>query len=170
MLYRFLSRISFLWNSKNQHGVHSPFVFAYVTRCLYGKQRYSAHKTENILLKSIAYFKPEYVELLQGNPILEEKINTVAPTVRLGTGNRSNCLIYMEQLTEASLLYLIQKRGTKDSGTILIVQGPYGNKGHSSLWERLKQWEKVTVTVDMFHCAAVFFRPEQAKQHFKIRI
>ena len=34
------SYLNFLWNSKNQHGVHSPFVFDLVTKCFYDKKKY----------------------------------------------------------------------------------------------------------------------------------
>ncbi|MFY8181623.1 MAG: O-methyltransferase [Flavobacterium sp.] len=34
------SFLNFLWNSKNQHGVHSPFVFDLVTKCFYDKKNY----------------------------------------------------------------------------------------------------------------------------------
>jgi predicted O-methyltransferase YrrM len=30
----------FLWNSKNEHGVHSPFVFDLLTKCFYDKEKY----------------------------------------------------------------------------------------------------------------------------------
>lgn len=38
-----LSYLKFLWNSSNQHGVHSPFVFALVTQCFYDKKKYPAY-------------------------------------------------------------------------------------------------------------------------------
>jgi len=34
------SYLNFLWKSKNQHGVHSPFVFDLVTKCFYDKKNY----------------------------------------------------------------------------------------------------------------------------------
>ena len=40
MLQIIKSYINFLWNSKNQHGVHSPFVFNLVTKCFYNKKNY----------------------------------------------------------------------------------------------------------------------------------
>ena len=37
MLFQGLQYINFLFQSKNQHGVHSPFVYDFVTKCLYKK-------------------------------------------------------------------------------------------------------------------------------------
>lgn len=40
MLHQIKSYLTFLWNSKNEHGVHSPFVFSLVTKCFYEKKKY----------------------------------------------------------------------------------------------------------------------------------
>ena len=50
------SYIKFLWNSKNDHGVHSPFVFELITKCFYNKKKYPQYKVlksyRNSLLKN----------------------------------------------------------------------------------------------------------------------
>jgi len=61
MLHSIKSYIRFLWNSKNQHGVHSPFVFDLVTKCFYDKHP----KTEYRILK--AYRN----SLLQNHNVIE---------------------------------------------------------------------------------------------------
>ena len=43
MLHQIKSYLKFLWNSKNQHGVHSPFVFNLVTKCFYDAKNYSEY-------------------------------------------------------------------------------------------------------------------------------
>ena len=55
-LNRFLSRMRFLLHSTNHHGVHSPFVFKYLTHCLYKKGFGNLTKFQQIALKSIPYF------------------------------------------------------------------------------------------------------------------
>ena len=40
MVHIIKSYINFLWNSKNQHGVHSPFVYNLVAKCFYDKKNY----------------------------------------------------------------------------------------------------------------------------------
>lgn len=48
MLQQIKSYLKFLFHSKNEHGVHSPFVFDLVTKCFYDNTKYSEYK----LLKS----------------------------------------------------------------------------------------------------------------------
>ncbi len=39
MLFQIKSYLKFLWDSKNEHAVHSPFVFNLLTKCFYDKKR-----------------------------------------------------------------------------------------------------------------------------------
>lgn len=48
MLFQIKSYLKFLWHSKNEHAVHSPFVFSLLTKCFYDKK----FKSEYILLKN----------------------------------------------------------------------------------------------------------------------
>lgn len=38
MLFQIKSYLQFLWNSKNEHAVHSPFVFHLLTKCFYDRK------------------------------------------------------------------------------------------------------------------------------------
>lgn len=50
------SYLKFFWNSKNEHGVHSPFVFDLITKCFYDKKYYPEYKIlkeyRNLLLEN----------------------------------------------------------------------------------------------------------------------
>ena len=43
MIQIIISYLKFLWNSKNEHGVHSPFVFLLVTKCFYNKSNFAPY-------------------------------------------------------------------------------------------------------------------------------
>ncbi|TDO71530.1 methyltransferase family protein [Flavobacterium chryseum] len=48
MLFQIKSYLKFLWHSKNEHAVHSPFVFNLLTKCFYDKKQ----KPEYSILKN----------------------------------------------------------------------------------------------------------------------
>lgn len=64
------SYLNFLWNSTNQHGVHSPFVFDLVTKCFYDKTNH-----------------PEYSILKNYRNSLLQNKNTIEVT-DFGAGSR----------------------------------------------------------------------------------
>lgn len=47
------SYIKFLFHSKNEHGVHSPFVFDLVTKCFYDNTKYTEYETLKSYRKSL---------------------------------------------------------------------------------------------------------------------
>lgn len=70
MLFIVKSYIKFLSNSTNEHGVHSPFVFDFVMKCIYDKTNY-----------------PEYEVLKNYRKFLLENKNTIEVT-DFGAGSR----------------------------------------------------------------------------------
>ena len=53
MLHSIKSYLKFLWNSKNEHGVHSPFVFDLVTKCFYDTKSKPAYSILKNYRKSL---------------------------------------------------------------------------------------------------------------------
>lgn len=56
------------------------------------------------------------------------------------------------------------------NSTVLVMDDIYWSKEMTKAWEEIKLHPQVTVTVDLFFIGLVFFRTEQAKEHFKLRI
>ena len=151
--------------STNQHGVHSPFVYDYVTKCLYVKSKHKASKSENVVLKSIPYFKIDAFKVFSSDTQIE---NLIQKTLGLkATIIAPFDLMYFDN-PSVDLISICKEQFHNDS--MLLLANIHSNKKKSSIWETLKENEEVTVTIDMFHCGALFFRKEQAKEHFKIRI
>ena len=158
---RYLKHIKFLFSATNQHGVHSPFVYNFVTKCLYKKQSYGQTKSISVLLKSIAYFKPTSIWIADANveSIVQKKFNLK------NSQEQQYNLVYLNQPSVQDLIAL-----KKHNDTLVLVNNIYQNKRANQAWEAIKKLSFVTVTIDMFYCGAVFFRKEQEKEHFKIRI
>ncbi|WP_281228391.1 O-methyltransferase [Flavobacterium aquiphilum] len=70
MLFQIKSYLQFLWHSKNEHAVHSPFVFNLLTKCFYDKK-----------------IKPEYSILKEYRNSLLQNKNTIEVT-DFGAGSK----------------------------------------------------------------------------------
>lgn len=70
MLFQIKSYLKFLWHSKNEHAVHSPFVFTLITKCFYDKKS-----------------KPEYSILKEYRDSLLQNKNTITVT-DFGAGSK----------------------------------------------------------------------------------
>ena len=259
MLHLIKSYLKFLWNSKNEHGVHSPFVFDLITKCFYDKKskpEYAVLKSyrksllENkitievtdfgagsrvfksntrainqiaktagitekraeLLFRITNYFQPENVleigtslglatsVLSLGNPkakitTLEGCANTMSiaknqlllqnlkniefvatefstylKTQQPTTNNQQ--LIYFDgnHSKQATLAYFELLLPTVSNETVWIFDDIHWSEDMEEAWETIKNHEKVTVTIDTFQWGIVFFRIEQEREHFVIRV
>ena len=252
------SYLTFLWHSKNEHGVHSPFVFNLVTKCFYDKKNYDEYtvlknyrksllsnkntievtdfgagsrvfksntrainqiannagisgKRAELLFRITHYFQPENIleigtslglatsALSLGNP--KAKITTLEgcpqtssvaqkqfeefhlTNIELVTTEFSsylktateNCdwkLIYFDgnHSKEATLAYFELLLPTITNETVWIFDDIHWSVGMEEAWEIIKKHPKVSVTIDTFQWGMVFFRQEQPKEHFVIRL
>jgi len=259
MLQQIKSYLNFLYHSKNEHGVHSPFVFNLVTKCFYDKKQYPEYailknfrksllqnkntievtdfgagsrvfksntrqiakiaktagitpKRAELLFRITKYFQPESIleigtslglatsALALGNP--DTKITTLEgckntlhqcqsqlqkfninnvdcvntefssflnnqqPT----TNNRQ--LIYFDgnHSKTATLTYFELLLSSVTNETVWIFDDIHWSADMEEAWEIIKNHPKVTVTIDTFQWGMVFFRAEQEKEHFVIRV
>lgn len=259
MLQQIKSYLNFLYHSKNEHGVHSPFVFNLVTKCFYDKKQYPEYailknfrksllqnkntievtdfgagsrvfksntrqiakiaktagitpKRAELLFRITKYFQPESIleigtslglatsALALGNPkakittlegckntlhqcqsqLQKFNINNVdcvntefssflnnqQPT----TNNRQ--LIYFDgnHSKTATLTYFELLLPSVTNETVWIFDDIHWSADMEEAWEIIKNHPKVTVTIDTFQWGMVFFRAEQEKEHFVIRV
>ena len=71
---------------------------------------------------------------------------------------------------EATLQYFETLLQTTNNDSVFIFDDIYWSKNMTEAWETIKQHPKVTVTIDTFYWGFVFFRKEQVKEHFIVRL
>jgi len=258
MLRKIRTYLFFLWKSTNQHGVHSPFVYDFVTKCLYAKQKKKAfsvfmknrkqllaneekisvqdfgagskifkgntrkisgiakiagvsNKRGKLLFNIVSYF--------QCNTILEIGTSLGLATVALSLGNKNSrvttlegCkntagvarnqfqklnlqninlvvapfdaslevvtkeitydLVYFDgnHTKEATLSYFETCLNAVHNESVFIFDDINWSQEMNTCWEEIKKHPLVTVTVNTYKWGIVFFRKEQAKEHFTIRL
>lgn len=223
MIFYIKSYLQFLWNSKNEHGVHSPFVYNLLTKCFYDKKikpEYQVLKnhqksienkiTSNIgqkrvelLFRIVTYFQPSTVlefETLSGfrtsaillaNPkvkiirinncsekakkkqLQENNFDAVGLEITEFLAHSKTCdfIYFGESLQEKEILdYFEFLLPTISNETLWVFDAIHSSLEMENAWEIIKKHPKVTVTIDTFWWGLVFFRREQEKEHFVIRI
>lgn len=140
-------------------------------------------KKVKLLIRLVAYFKPKY--------ILEINRSRNNASLVLNSGNKNASVITLESNQEFKVLknqqfdfiYFNENHSKKDTlnffknclntlknDAIWVFNDIYKNTEIQEAWIEIKNHQKVTVTVDVFYFGFVFFRKEQAKEHFKIRV
>ncbi|MEP5340361.1 MAG: class I SAM-dependent methyltransferase [Algibacter sp.] len=71
---------------------------------------------------------------------------------------------------EATLSYFESLLKTTHNDSIFIFDDIYWSEGMTEAWKTIKKHPKVTVTIDTFYWGFVFFRKEQLKEDFVIRV
>lgn len=259
MLFQIKSYLQFLWHSKNEHAVHSPFVFSLLTKCFYDKKSKPEYailkKYRKLLLENnntievtdfgagskvfksntrviskiakTAGISPKRAELLFRitNYLQPERILEIGTSLGLATGSLSlgnlnakittleGCpntmaiaknqlqlfhfdninpivtefssflgdiqlqtlnfeLIYFDgnHSKKATLDYFELLLPTITNETVWIFDDIHWSPEMEEVWEIIQKHPKVTVTIDTFQWGLIFFRREQPKEHFVIRI
>jgi len=256
-VYQIKAYIKFLSKASNQHGVHSPFIYNFVTKCLYNKTKFDAYKKLKQYKKELLQSNTvlQITDLGEGSKVLDDnqrnvgkmaktsssskkdsellyrlsdyfKFKTVLelgtslgmgtyalslanPTSKIITiegcpntsrfaqsqlkkhdignvefliGNFSNTIPTLQNNNfdfiffdghhnkEATIQYFEALLPKTHNETVFVFDDIYWSEGMTEAWEYIKNHNAVTVTVDVFHLGFVFFRKEQAKEHFKIRL
>ena len=231
MFFKLYLYLNFIYHSKNEHGVHSPFVFNLVTKCFYDKNKHESYtairtyrddilKSKNVILKTsvlplkdaktlfriVNYFKPKSILAIEkphglATKVLKSnennvKVNTVAfdftdlnqdfinqnhkkinsqflKHVKTGTdhANLFDFIYFDENYILNDLLHYFELfLPTINNNSVWIFANFNHNINTINAWKIIKNHPKVTVTVSTFRFTIVFFRTEQQKEHFVIRL
>jgi len=168
-LYKYFNYYLNASNGKG-HGVHSPFVFSFITSVLnskeFSQENDNADKYRALVNSMISFYKPIALMELELNPL-----------------NKANVLEEIEKAKTIGLLYLKQNKNTADlmlyfnaaikkvnTHSILIFENIHNSKEMEASWEQIKMHKEVKLTIDLYKLGIVFFRQEQLeKENFTIR-
>lgn len=257
MWFQFKSYLSFLSQSSNQHGVHSPFVYNLITKCFYDSKPYpdykqiksyrsglqannntieiedygsgsrvfdsnkrtikaiaktsgSSLKRAKLLYRLSQYFSfqnglelgtslgissqamalgtPEMtLTSIEGCPnitkftssylkqsgvsnvnVLNGTFNEVIPQL---TDNRFDIIFFDgHHGKEATLDYFQQLLPKAHNNSLFLFDDIRWSPEMLDAWQTICQHPSVTVSIDTYKWGFIFFRKEQPKQHFTIRV
>ncbi len=120
-------------------------------------------QTAQIAKENLERLQANNLELLIGNfddrlPEILQKIDTL--DFLFVDGNHRK---------DATLRYFYQCLPKITENSIIIFDDIYWSKEMQQVWEEIKNHPEVTITMDLFWIGLVFFKKNQAKEHFKIK-
>ena len=149
------SYIKFILHSKNEHGIHSPFVFDLVTKCFYSSnfivENTSFLTTNKLILKTIHYLNLENCVRFD----VEQELNTAI----------DGLLVSGDSIKDFSIEKILPFC-TND--TCIFVEHIHQTKENEKIWKQLHQQETITCSIETFNLGFLFIRKEQKKEHFII--
>lgn len=103
---------------------------------------------------------------------IELKVGSFERILEKLPGSPSFDLVYLDgnHQKEATLRYFEQLLPTAHNDSVFIFDDIHWSKDMEEAWEEIKKHPEVKVTIDTFQWGLVFFRREQEKEHFVIRV
>ena len=119
--------------------------------------------TANIAKDSLDKFKLININIVIGN------FSKTLPKV---LDNNRYDLIFFDgnHQKEPTINYFEQCLKHIHNDSVFIFDDIYWSKGMQEAWQYIKQHPEVTISIDTYYWGIVFFRKEQKKQHFTIRV
>lgn len=167
MWNHFIKKLQFLLKSTNQHGVHSPFVYSYLTEGIYQtKKKYkNFSKEERILQASIDYF-----QVKEKIDHLKNESSTVKNLIKSQSKDTYKQLYYINDLGKLNDTALQQLAKTANKQTIIYINKPYSSEKSEKNWSLLQTKDNLKVSIDFYIAGLIFTREEQRKEHFTLRV
>jgi predicted O-methyltransferase YrrM len=117
-------------------------------------------ETRKIALENFKKASLQNIRSLEGN------FDSVLPEV-LSTVNSLDFVFFDGNHRKApTISYFGQCLEKANNESVFIFDDIYWSKEMTEAWEIIKAHPRVTVSIDLFQMGIVFFRKEQAKQHF----
>jgi predicted O-methyltransferase YrrM len=117
-------------------------------------------ETRKIALKNFKEAELANIRSLEGN------FNSVLPEILSSVKKLDLVFFDGNHKKNPTLSYFSQCLEKAHNESIFIFDDIYWSKEMAQAWNEIKAHPKVTVTIDIFQMGIVFFRKEQAKQHF----
>lgn len=166
-----LSRIIQFTKSKNalELGTSLGFTTAYIAQALPTNGIfYSIEGASQLIQKAQQHLKT--LHLADKVRLLEGTFEDLLPKTLETIGTLDFAFIDGNHTYEATMAHFETLKAYTHNNSVLVFDDIYWSKGMTQAWEEIKKDPQVSVTVDLYFMGLVFFRREQLREHFKLRI
>jgi hypothetical protein len=187
--FSFSEQIRFYLQSKNAHGIHSPFVYNFYTSVKSFSKKQSnffseptvfSQKQNQIIQSILAYLDPNKILLIQDENRKEmyfQKFFSKKTTVFIASElqklpqNKENFdLIVLSNSLLSSHKELFRVLSSYiSSNSVVIIPHIHASKLTIDQWKTLIEENPIQLSLDLYFIGLLFFRTESSKQNFHLR-
>lgn len=160
------SKVHFWFQAKNRHGVHSPFIYEFLDRAVYTPGVKQGVSRERLLRAVRVHFNPKCIWMASNLPANSEVREDPEADSTL-TGPPFDLLVFDKPSHEVG--EILNDPGQWHNDSIVYLGNLRGSASAYAMWEQISLHPSIRVVVESYREGLLFFRKEQAKQHFKIR-
>lgn len=171
-LYALFQYIHYKWHAKTRHGIHSPFVYAFIDNVLRKQEK-------NFAADIVHYFQCKEIHFWGTKGKAYDAVAKALPDMRIHIVNVSEDaaklsppdLIWIDGAPpeEWRSIYNAYK-SSLPSKTIIALSHIYATRQHTHAWQQLCSDVAVRMSIDVFKAGLLFFRKEfKEKQYFVVQ-
>lgn len=161
------SALRFWFSARNRHGVHSPFIYDFLERTLYARGRPGNNPEQQLLLAACEHFGPKRVGYAPSAYAWAARLKPALPEARWGTPPFD---LFIADCPGPELEASLADPALWHNDSVVFVGGLRGGPESRNAWKRLCARPELRVSLETYRAGLLFFRSQQAPQHFKIRL
>lgn len=161
------SALWFWFRSRNRHGVHSPFVYDFLERSLYARKRPGCSPEQQLLLAASEHFAPVRVG---ASPSASDWAGWLKPHLPEALWGSPPYDLYIADRPGTELESQLADHSLWHNESVIFVGGLRSGTEARRAWKRLCALPRLRVSLETYRAGLLFFRRQQAPQHFKIRL
>ena len=161
-----IRKLLFRLQAKTRHGTHSPFIYAFLEDTLYARKRKGLSDELRLLQATVEHFKPRNIGASTESG-LSRWLKERHPGLRW-EGPPFDLILF--EKPRADLLEFAAQKELWHDKSIVFVSGIREGDLNRGFWKRACALPEYRIQLETYASGLLFFRPEQAREHFKIRI
>ena len=160
-----LKRLLFYLQANTRHGTHSPFIYAFLDKALYNKSKHP-DPGKHLLYSALAHFDCQRIGFL-GDSVLSREVRARLPDRQF---DKAPLDMGIADRPDEGLICWIESGECWHNDSVVFVGGLRGDQESLALWKQAQRAKGVRQCLETYSAALLFFRKEQAPEHFKIRL
>lgn len=162
-----LGKWNFWWKARNRHGVHSPFIYSFLDKGLYRRDLKKLPPQERLLMAAADHFGSRKAMACDPRSGMAEWLKSKRHGIRW-EGPPTD--LFICDSPGEGLLSFLDRAELWGNDTVVFVGNLRSNSQNYGYWVRATRHPAVRVILETYPAGLLFFRAQQARQHFRIRI